>query len=369
MTTDPRTAPPTSEVITALQYVYDTAEQAVWISPDDLSEVSYANEAYERLAGGRSPEAMADPFAYLPEVHPEDRQDRRALRERLAHSASAEAHRTLFRVSDGTGSVRWLCERVFPLSDPDGGVRHWCGVLHEVTDHHEEVRTRRTQVEQLQQVSQTFRHDIRNSANLVMDLLRNARRNGVDEDALAAIESTLERVVDQTESMRDLTKLSLALADDPRPVPLPKAIEGEMASVSLLSESATVEITGDVPDVDVEASAALPTAFRCLIENAVRHNDADSPVVSLSSTLSSESVAVHIADNGPGVPDDEKESVFERGVAASENAGSGLGLSFANKLIIQYGGGIYLTDNDPRGSVFTVVLPRASGEDYGEGGR
>lgn len=366
MTIDPWTELSASELIAVFEYLYGDYDEGVWLSPADVSELSYANPAFERLVGERASDTIADPFAYLQAVHPDDRPERRSLRQTLRESHPADGQpgdvRSVFRLSDGTETVRWLSERVFPLPDSDGEIRYWCGFIRDITDHHEEVATLSTQVEQLRLVSQTFRHDIRNSANLGMDLLRNARRDGDEEETLAVIESTLERMVEQTESMRDMTKLTLALSEESETVSLPRAIEGELASVSLLTDSVTLKTCGTVPDIRIRASESLPLAFRCLIENAVRHNDGESPVVALSSSLSNDRVAVHIADNGPGIPDNRKEAVFERGVALSENGGSGFGLSFAETLVTQYGGKIYLTDNEPHGSIFTVVLPRVNPE-------
>jgi signal transduction histidine kinase len=71
---------------------------------------------------------------------------------------------------------------------------------------------------------------------------------------------------------------------------------------------------------------------------------------------------LEIADLGPGVPDRDKRSVFERfhqaGTEATPRAtGVGLGLAICHEIVRAHGGAIWVADNKPTGSVFSVVLP------------
>ena len=68
-------------------------------------------------------------------------------------------------------------------------------------------------------------------------------------------------------------------------------------------------------------------------------------------------VVLRIADNGPGVPDSEKEAVFEKGRKGAESPGSGIGLYLVSKLVDQYNGEIWVEDNEPKGAVFALELP------------
>ena len=72
-----------------------------------------------------------------------------------------------------------------------------------------------------------------------------------------------------------------------------------------------------------------------------------------------------VADEGPGIPDEEKERVFSRfyqaeaGRAARGRGGVGLGLTICHEIVAAHGGAIWVVDNEPRGSVFCVLLPGA----------
>ena len=70
--------------------------------------------------------------------------------------------------------------------------------------------------------------------------------------------------------------------------------------------------------------------------------------------------ALEVADLGPGVPDREKRRVFERyrqGETAQRTRGLGLGLAICREIVRAHGGAVWVSDNSPSGSVFSVVLP------------
>ena len=73
---------------------------------------------------------------------------------------------------------------------------------------------------------------------------------------------------------------------------------------------------------------------------------------------------ITVADRGPGVPDEEKERVFERfyqttSGRAVRRRGVGLGLTICREIVAAHKGAIWLSDNPGGGSVFNVLLPGA----------
>ena len=74
-------------------------------------------------------------------------------------------------------------------------------------------------------------------------------------------------------------------------------------------------------------------------------------------------VEIVVCDTGIGIPDEDKERVFEEFYRAhnartTERDGTGLGLSFVKQVVDRHGGQLSLMDNEGGGSVFTVVLPK-----------
>jgi two-component system phosphate regulon sensor histidine kinase PhoR len=76
---------------------------------------------------------------------------------------------------------------------------------------------------------------------------------------------------------------------------------------------------------------------------------------------------VDVADQGPGIPESERDRVFERFYkvdrARGGPGGTGLGLSIARHIAERHGGRIWVESGDAAGSIFHVALPRrASGD-------
>jgi signal transduction histidine kinase len=85
-------------------------------------------------------------------------------------------------------------------------------------------------------------------------------------------------------------------------------------------------------------------------------------VVSLAE--SSADVTLRVVDDGPGIPDGDRERVFERfarldDVRGSDNGGAGLGLAIVHEVVVAHGGSVTV-ENAP-GAAFTVVLPVHTG--------
>ena len=104
----------------------------------------------------------------------------------------------------------------------------------------------------------------------------------------------------------------------------------------------------------------LDSVFRNLLSNAVQHNDKEVPEVSVSATTHDMRAVVRIADNGPGVPDSQKQEIFGEGEKGLDSSGTGLGLYLVQELVTHYGGEVWVEDNNPEGAVFAVELPLAN---------
>ena len=103
-----------------------------------------------------------------------------------------------------------------------------------------------------------------------------------------------------------------------------------------------------------------------LLENAIKFSPPGGTIrVAVADLPANGTVLVSVADEGPGVPDSEKDRVFERfhqtaGGRAIGNRGVGLGLSICRHIVDAHGGMIWVADHEPRGAVFCVLLPGPS---------
>jgi signal transduction histidine kinase len=103
---------------------------------------------------------------------------------------------------------------------------------------------------------------------------------------------------------------------------------------------------------------ALKRAFANLIDNAVKYGAA----ASVHLTASANSLTVHVRDDGPGIPADQLEKVFEpfhrvEGSRSRETGGTGLGLAVVRSMIRAHGGEVRLANRPTGGLEAEVVLP------------
>jgi signal transduction histidine kinase len=104
---------------------------------------------------------------------------------------------------------------------------------------------------------------------------------------------------------------------------------------------------------------------RILIDNALRHGGATGPVV-----VAVEGARIEVVDTGPGIPPDERESVFERfrrGSSSATGTGFGLGLAIARELARGMGGDVRIAGGPP-GARFVVDLPPLPAHELAEAG-
>ena len=338
----------------------------VWLRPHDMSRISYVNSDFEDVFGIDRRNAYTDPHAYIEKIHPDDREEYRTLletvRDRAIEDGIAERREIEYRLQGGHTTTRIL-ETIFPVRNRDGALLSWAGFAQDITEQQNREAVLELQTDQLELLNQVVRHDIRNEVNLGLDIVRSAKRRGsIDEENLERIQNILSHVAELTETARDMTEMITTLSDEPDPICLAPTLKREIANISTVSENATITIEDGIPDVEVRVNELLSAVFRNLLTNAIQHSDKEDPTITISSTMLDERVAVHIADDGPGIPDEKKELAFESGQTLVGSTGTGFGLPLVDTLLEQYGGNIYLSDNEPRGCVFTVILPLTDAE-------
>jgi len=98
-----------------------------------------------------------------------------------------------------------------------------------------------------------------------------------------------------------------------------------------------------------------------LIDNAIKYSPADTAVILQTATTLS-GIRITVADEGPGIPDTEKEKIFGRFYRAGsertrKTKGTGLGLYLSRKIAQAHGGTLRVKDNRPQGSIFVMEIP------------
>ncbi len=98
-----------------------------------------------------------------------------------------------------------------------------------------------------------------------------------------------------------------------------------------------------------------------LADNALKYTPPGSEIT-ISAQKTGDMAVLRVADNGPGIPDGQKKQVFDMFYTGSTRISDcrrslGLGLSLCRSIVEAHGGSISLSDNEPKGCVFTFTLP------------
>ena len=215
--------------------------------------------------------------------------------------------------------------------------------------------------ERLVTLHSLVRHNVRNRVNVIGGRLELLLAE-LDDEAVEAVDDTHETAIDGqlqaiTELLSDVQLAVEALGEDREWEPVALAsVATEQATVAEQShDGLSVEVAVD-PQLRVRADELLSAVVENLLSNAVHHHDRETASVVITAERDEEWVRLRVADDGPGIDDRRKQRVFEPEVGE----GSGMGLYLVETLVDQYGGDVRLADNEPRGTVVELTLPRAA---------
>lgn len=203
-------------------------------------------------------------------------------------------------------------------------------------------------------------HDLRNS--LATAQLVTERMAGSDDPQVRQSAPRLERAIARAAALAEAT-LRYGKADEPpaqRRAVHVRAIVEEAAEDALAPHGAVVWSNTIPTETSAMADPEqLHRIFANLIRNAAQAlaGRADGKVEA-HARLVDRRIEIEITDNGPGLPDDVRERLFEPFSSSQRDGGVGLGLAIAQELAHGMGGDVSLCDHGP-GACFRVSLPAA----------
>jgi PAS domain S-box-containing protein len=203
------------------------------------------------------------------------------------------------------------------------------------------------QNDRLEELASVVSHDLRNPLNVAAGRLEWAREE-CDSTHLDDAASALDR-------MNGLIDDLLALAGhrrrnpDPAPVDLDPFVDRCWANVA--TGEATLDRDADRTVVADEGR--LAQLFENLFRNAVEHGSRDEQS-GVTITIGSLADGFYVADDGPGIPESEREGVFEAGYSTNEN-GTGLGLTIVRDVVEAHDWTIEIGESEAGGARFEIT--------------
>ena len=179
-----------------------------------------------------------------------------------------------------------------------------------------------------------------------------------------AILHNAERLSDMVSSLLDLSRIDYGeLKLNIEELSINDCINDAIDSLKNLGKrkNISIECSCSKDKIVLADKNALERILNNLIENAFKYSDPES-IINISTRKIKDYLEVSVKDNGRGVPDQEKDFLFDRfyrtaDARATDEKGSGLGIAIVKNLVNNLNGEVGIKNTYPNGSIFWFTLP------------
>ncbi len=184
------------------------------------------------------------------------------------------------------------------------------------------------------------------------------------EEYFSKIGVSGDRLLELVNDLLDLSKLEAGKMNlEPKWQDVERVIAGVVDEMDSLLAERDIEVVFDRPSAKIEAeidATRMMQVIRNLLSNAVKFTPVGS-TVHLTLTKQASGYSVTVRDHGPGIPEGELESIFDKFVQSTKTksgaGGTGLGLSIVQEIVAGHGGRVYARNHAEGGAIFTVEIP------------
>jgi PAS domain S-box-containing protein len=360
------------EQIPAVTYIDEVPE-------DDQTDLSpaYISPQIERLLGYRPEEWLSDPDLWDRVTHPDDVEATETAARRCFEDGTPLS--VEYRMVARDGRTVWVREQASLYRNASGAPKFWQGVYIDITElkrAEEELnnalvreRDAADSLRALDEMKNTFlqavSHDLRTPLAAILGLALTLEQEGfplTEDDVrdmarrIAANSRKLDRMV---RDLLDLDRLSRGIIGPKLQRADIGAIVRDLVTHTDIAEGRAVAV--DVVSVEVDVDVPkLERIVENLLVNTVRHTPGDAHVWIRTRALDGGALIL-VEDDGPGVPPELHEAVFEpfrQGPSESSHSpGAGVGLTLVARFAELHGGRAWVEDRPGGGASFRVFLP------------
>jgi PAS domain S-box-containing protein len=328
---------------TDLKGLIQSSPDAIVIANPETTEIFEVSQAAEELFGYTREELRS---MHVGSLHPAEEQERYR---RLFETHFEQQPAVISQFDDGSpvfavtaDGERFPVEiNAWVIEDTDYDQPLFQGVFRDISERLRRQRELQRQNERLDEFAGVISHDLRNPLAVAQGratLLEEERESEHIEPLQTALNRMSEIIDDTLTLARNGQQVS-----EMEPVNVVSTIGNCWEMVE--TDAATLEIDGDATiraDPD-----RLRHTFENLLRNAIEHGGDD---ITIRVGQADENT-IYIEDDGPGVPDAERDAVFTPGYS-SKSDGTGFGLAIVQRLAEAHGWNITLTDSETGGARF-----------------
>jgi PAS domain S-box-containing protein len=347
--------------------------------PDDpdVSRTTYISPQQSAMFGYSDAEMLEDQTLWTKTIHPDDRE--RVLAADIASNRNVDENFSLeYRMISKDGRIVWV-QDTCSLVRVAGKAPYWQGFILDITERKraEDQLARALEVEReatrrlraLDDMKNTFlqavSHDLRTPLAAILGLAITLERGDVhlDEDdakdlarRIAGNARRLDRLVT---NLLDLDRLARGIvAPNLQPTDVGSVVRRVLSESELIPD---VRLRTDIRPVMVRADGSkVERIVENLLANTVRHTPATATIW-VSVTATDEGALLAVEDDGAGVAEELRETIFEpfqQGPDAPRHSpGVGVGLTLVRRFAELHGGRAWVEDREGGGASFRVSLP------------
>ena len=321
-----------------LEAVFEDPKMLVGIlSPDGT--LRKANRTAMEFIEADHDTLVDEPFHETPWWPDDLRSDVRQWVDRAAAGEYVEYEADHGHVDD---DYRCVSGTIRPVTDETGEVVSLIVSAWDITERRRHERELRRRNDRLNEVARIVSHDLRSPLN-VADGHLSIARDGENEH-LAEVSHALDRMEELVGDLLTLTQQEERVSE----------IEGVDLASAVEDCWRNVSTTETPPRVHTERTIRadrdqLRHLLENLLGNALRHGGSDVTV-----TVGDLDDGFYVADDGPGIPDADREAVFDSGYSTAAD-GTGVGLSIVQSIVDAHGWTITVTGSTAGGSRFEIT--------------
>ncbi|MFB6229244.1 MAG: ATP-binding protein, partial [Halobacteriales archaeon] len=233
--------------------------------------------------------------------------------------------------------------RTTPVRTDDGEINYGLALSQNVTEEAERRQELERQKEQLEEFASIVSHDLRNPLR-VADGRLELIRDECASDHIDDVAQALDRMDTLIEDLLTLAREGNQV-DEVEPIGLANVAKKSWQTVK--TRQATLD--ADASQVIEADRSRIQQLFENLYRNAIEHGGDDVTV-----SVGAMDNGFYVADTGPGIPESDREEVFEAGYSTNED-GTGFGLRIVKQIADAHGWEIIVTESEDSGPRFEIT--------------
>jgi PAS domain S-box-containing protein len=322
------------------------------------------NTGAQRITGYRAEEVLGEPFDLIftdldREHHVPEIELQRARRQGRAEDLRWHRRKD--------GSRFWANGILLTLTCAGVGSHLLLKIIRDDTDTQQRLIDLEENAENIERFSASLVHDLRrplSTAGMTIDMILDYWGEGLDPKARDLLRNSANGLADLNTMFTSVLSYARAQNADwegqdihlnsQLPI-IERQFEGDLHHLS-----ASLEYT-DLPSVHCDRGI-LTLIFHNLIDNALKYGGKEPKIMISGEPGEPGQQIITVADNGDGIPPDERERVFEPYHQIRQGHGLGLGLANCKRFVESWGGRIWIEDAEGGGAAFRFTIPAAKGE-------